>query len=55
VAQIVQERGLMRNANTPPGTITCATTGDPARFADLIHRLDLPCDRVERAIITIDA
>ncbi len=55
VAQIVQERGLIRNVNTPPGAITCATTGDPARFADLIHRLDLPCDRVEPAVITIDA
>jgi glutamate racemase len=55
VAQIVQERGLMRNVNTLSGAITCATTGDPERFANLIHRLDLPCDRVEQAVITIDA
>ena len=55
VAQIVQERGLMRDVNPLSGAITCATTGDPERFANLLHRLDLPCDRVEQAVITIDA
>ena len=55
VVQIVKERSLMRDVNPLSGIITCATTGDPERFANLIHRLDLPCDRVEQAVITIDA
>jgi glutamate racemase len=55
VVQIVKERSLMRDVNPLSGIITCATTGDPEHFANLIHRLDLPCDRVEQAVITIDA
>ncbi|MGQ9828378.1 MAG: glutamate racemase [Roseiflexus sp.] len=51
VMHLLRDRGLLRDAHTQPGTITCATTGDPEHFADLINRLDLPRDRVERAVI----
>lgn len=42
VAQVLQERGLTRAPVGTPGSVTYATTGDPARLADLIDQLDLP-------------
>ncbi len=53
VMHLLQERSLLRDVPTQQGVVTCATTADPERFADLINRLDLPCDRVEQADISI--
>lgn len=54
VVQALQERGLTRVPTGTPGSVTYATTGDPARLADLIDRLDLPRGRVEQATLGAD-
>lgn len=48
VAQVLRERGLTRAPIGMSGSVTYATTGDPARLADLIDRLDLPRGGVVR-------
>lgn len=49
VAQLLAERGMARQQQTPAATLHYATTSDPTHLSNLIERLHLPTGAVEMA------
>lgn len=54
VMQVLVERRLARPESAPAGTLTYATTGDPAALARQIEHLDLPRGPVQAARLSLD-
>ncbi len=54
VVQVLAERRLAYPESAPAGTLTYATTGDPASLTRQIERLDLPRGPVQAARLELD-